>query len=482
MMHRAVPGVVLAVTSLVASACGRANFVPLPADAAGLAMDAPELADAAVDARVVSPDAPALPGPDASHDAFSALDAHTPADVAPSIDAVLTIDAHETPDAIAPIDARSAPDATTPDAGSGPLLEDCSHRWRRTTNLSANFKMYASDVTVAVAGFVTGGGARTDGHDEAAGGIAWSRPGVGPFGGGAAEQYAVFQNTGGGAARYGVLDMRTGTDVNTFTHFYDTTGWSSWRLSVRDDAESLLVTQATPAGPAWSLTATGAGTLMGPGPATLLFRHAADGSYRGHVQVADANVSPSPLRVGAAGWGLVISGESAPVTLGAHVVPAGAHEVVVLTDDLSFDRAHTFPDPISGAVTLPASGVLAARAGGRLVGFDGPAERWSRPDCPAGSLAASRSRLYLATQLGPGTSSHCGATTASAAGSRILVVELDPSTGVTLAAQWFAVSTGGMRAFAVSGDGDAYVAITADASVCGEAGTGTSAENFLIAL
>lgn len=43
-------------------------------------------------------------------------------------------------------------------------------------------------------------------------------------------------------------------------------------------------------------------------------------------------------------------------------------------------------------------------------------------------------------------------------------------------------SAAGMRALAVSEEGDVYVALTGDETACGEMGTGGSSDNLVIAL
>jgi hypothetical protein len=462
-VRRVVP-MVVGLASLAAGGCGRARFDPVPVDAATPGIDARGPTDAALDA--------ATPG--------AALDAATPGiDGLGPTDAALDAGAQED----APLLPPRPPDAfVAPDAGRLTIPEDCAHRWRRTTNLSILFKMHASDVGLVVAGFASGDmDGRTDGLDEATGVVGWTRTSVGGFGDGAADRYAVFQNTNVGDHLYGVIDMHTGADVATFQWSYVTIGFGPYRLGVRDDGESLVAAYME-LSTEWGMDVTGAGRLMGPAPATLLVRHGADGSYRGHAQVASAALTLEPQRVGASGWGIVVSGQSVPVTFGSHVVAPGMHELVVLDDDLGFARTHAFSDRVEGVATLPGAGLLAVLTSSRLVGLDSAGEIWSRPDCQASLLDASRTRVFVGATLMAGTSTFCGATSASALGARVMIVELDPRTGATLDARWFGVSSGEVRRLSVAGDGDAYLALTGDATVCGETGTGTSSEHFLIAL
>lgn len=369
------------------------------------------------------------------------------------------------------LDAGEDIDAGPPDTGTdaGPVLltEDCTHRWVGTTDIASNLKLFASDVTALVAGFA--GSIRTDGLDETDGHVVWTLPSTGPWAGASSDQVALLQNGAGGASLFGVLDMRTGASIGSMGHYYFTSGWAL-ALTVSPLGDSLIAESTMGAG--MYEVDVGAGTnLTGAGPMTMLVEHQSSGAYRTHAIIASAATSLPMLRPAEGGrWAIAVSGQSAPVTLGSHVVAVGAHEAVVVTDMFAFVDAFVAPGPIRALATIPGANVRAIFADGAgTIAFTNDGERWRRPDCTGSLLLASDSRFYVVAQANPGP--FCGATIPEGAFG-VAVAALDETTGDTTSIEWFSSNLGFATA-AVSPDDDVYVAVPITSNVCGDTGSGT---------
>ena len=373
-------------------------------------------------------------------------------------------------------DVDGGADAGPPDGGfdpTRPLVADCSHRWIETTDIDSNFKVFATDEAVIVAGY-GGPSPRVDAHRALDGSIGWTRDRSGPFAGGAAARYAVLQETGGGAATYAVVDLVDGSTFASFQYVYGTFGWGGDSIGVRDDGSSLIGMITTPTDTSgapvaeWSVSVSGvSGALTGPGPATILARHAPSGAYELHEQVANDTRTFDILALPDGRWSFAVQSGSTAMTFGSHVLPPATTELVTLNDDLSFDSALPLAAIVSDAALVPGTTTRVLRDGAGVAAYDDAGQRWRRADC-AGLLATSNGRVHVLGSIAGTT--FCGAMLPPAA-SGVVLATLDATTGETVAARWLD-TTVGASSLAIARDGDAYVvyryAGEAGLSLCSE--------------
>lgn len=346
------------------------------------------------------------------------------------------------------------------------IEQDCTHRWRVPTIITGNISLASSDRSAVVCG-QSGIGARGEGYKEADGSSAWSRALVGSFNGRGNTRYGIYIDTSGSSETIGVHDLYDGSTVTSFGYSNNTNFGRTITQSAANQTatQSLVVATAFSAAP-WATTAGGV-AISGMGPAALLVSHAADGKYQRHLQYASsAGVSVTPTALYDGRWAIPIRQPSVALTFGAsHTVPAGTNELLILKEDLSFDRAHPIafaPLPSAFAVVI-GSNLRVVSNGGALAAYNDAGLAWSRADCGGSYLSASATQLFVAQNA---TGTFCGRPVPSGLGSGMGVAVLDAATGNTLSVRWFPTSAPATFG-SIAADGDAYFLYGANTTVCG---------------
>ena len=349
------------------------------------------------------------------------------------------------------------------EAGLCGLAQTCTFRWRRSSSINSNFKLFASDTTAVTAGFLeSGAGVATEAMRATDGTIAWTSAGVGAFGGGAHNGTVVLQNSGGGGSGLGVYDLATGTPGATFSYGFGTTGWAGAASPMRSPSGEILVSFGTSSTPTWRATA-GSTMLSGTGPAMLLFRHSSTGAYLGYQQVTTTHEQLVPMPLADGRWSFAVPATTSAHQFGTHTAPVGVSELVTINADLSFDRA----TPISGAIqaqaVVPGTNLRAVISDATRV-YNDSGVVWTRTDCVGSFVGASSTTVIVA---GSPAATFCGRRLAAST-SRVAIAVLNATTGATISVSWFTAA--GVGYMATSSDGDVYFALPSATPVCGVAG------------
>ena len=345
------------------------------------------------------------------------------------------------------------------------LAEDCAIRWGESTSYNSNVEVMSTDDSFLINGFRFDTGETAESDSAVDGSQIWSDDGQGYFGAAnSGTTKGIYNSCGGGGLCITSIDLTTG-DVES-SSFYSaiTAGWSNVgnRFAVQPTGEFIVGEYDSPISwdtfqqvPDWQIQPDST-VISDVGPGSVLFRHAADGSFVGYVNIPNVYVSET-IALSDGRWSVLLQNWSSdPAPFLSISLPAGSTSLVTLAADFSSATL----DSVSSYASLynVAGTTLRVVDDGNVEAYDDAGLVWQSPaGCGGNLIGASATHLYVESSVSTGAF-YCGyQMTSDTPGSGLAIVALDAQTGEVTDIRWMRTSmpeSGGT----VSNDDDVYLA------------------------
>ena len=355
---------IVALFLLATSACETGNFLLADGrtsfvDDANLQVDPNQTIDAGVNPLVVDA---AITVPTDAHgnpyrndagsiDASINTNGNSDAAVAQPVDAAVAVVgtddaavvATNTVDASTTGSNNSTPDAALPPAVPT-LAEDCDIRWGQSTGYNSNVEVMATDDSFLISGFRFDSGETAESDSALDGSQIWIDNGQGYFGAAnSGTMKGIYNSCGGGGLCVTSIDLATGTVEASSFYSAITAGWSTVgnRFAVQPTGEFIMGQFDSPIDwntwqsvPDWQIQPDST-VISDVGPGSVLFRHAADGSFAGYLNIPNTYVSQT-IALSDGRWSVLLQNWGAdPAPMLGLSLPAQATSLVTLAADFS---------------------------------------------------------------------------------------------------------------------------------------------------
>ena len=360
----------------------------------------------------------------------------------------------------APLDAAApAPPPT--------LQEDCTYRWGTITDHDSNVQVFSTNTSVLVSGFRFDGDVATQSFSEKDGAQLWMNS-EGAFGGdNSGTDTGIFMSCGGGEQCINKVDLTSGKEEHSSDYMAVTAGWAGGlggRMAVQPSGEFLIGDFDYPETwwtweqtSQWETSIDGV-SLSDSGPGSVLFRHNADNSFAGYLNLPSTYVS-SVTALSDGRWTVILTNQTNDDmdVLGV-TLPANTTNMVTFAADLSsamLDQTGTGWQSYN--VPYTTLRVTSDANDGSAIAYNDKGLAWRSPaNCGGTVIGASSSDVFVTTSVSTGET-YCGYQLVSdVAGSGFAVVQLNAATGKVDSVRWMRSSLQSASG-SVSNDGDLYL-------------------------